>query len=222
MNREQMEKVAQQRMNSELRRATRSAFTEDGRLRQEDLGPGQFSLGEYLDLSGIDWAPDPYGADHCQNLSRLVDYMSELPGKFGGVEGGPLSLEDRKVLHCVSMLYCTGRRDGETNYAARSAAFAERYLRAGAGAGTAYWSKEHVRDEVCRFFYEPAATETIRTDKRLQVFADACRYELARLGPNTLEGTLLLKEHIKPDLFYTGWAQSKNNFRAWMVTRGWK
>ena len=217
-----MTDALQRMMDAKMQSMTRSAFTQDGRLRHEDMASGRVSLGEYLDLSGIDWAPEPYGSEHCQWLSRLVDYLSELPEKLGGIVGGPLSMHDRKVLHCVSMLYCVGRKDGETNYAARSAAFADRYLRAGAGAGTAYWSKEEVREDVCRLIYRHNDPEAIRTDKRLQVFADVCRYELARIAPNTPEGITLLKEQVKPELFYTGWAQSKDNFRQWMVTRGWK
>jgi hypothetical protein len=220
LDRKNLVAQADQRMKAEMNRLSHSAFTQDGRLRDEGQR-SQVSLGEYLDLGGIPWAPDPYGADHCQNLSRLVDYMTELPETWGGVVGGPLNLHDRKVMHVVSMLYCTGRTQGEHNYSQRSAAFADQYLRAGAGANT-YWGKESVREEVCRLIYKHNDPEMIRTDKRLQIFADACRYDLARIAPNTLEGQLLLEEHIKPDLFYTGWAKSKDNFRAWMVTRNWK
>lgn len=204
-------------------RMSKSAFTADGRLRNEELAKGQFSLGEYLDLSSIPWAPDPYGSDHSQWLSRLVDYMSELPEKLGGVVGGPLDKHDRLVLHATSMLYCVGRKDSEHRYNERSAAFADTYFRSGAGSTWASsGDKERIREDVCRLIYMHNDPRAIREDKRLQLFADACRYELARISPNTLEGTLLLKEHIKPDLFFTGWAQSKDNFRAWMVTRGWK
>jgi hypothetical protein len=217
-----LEKEAFKRIDAQMHKATRSAFTSDGRLKHEDIRPGQVTLGEYLDLAGIDWAPDPYGADHCQWLSRLVDYMSELTPEWGCIPGGPLKMEDRKILHCVAMLYTVGRKQGEEGYAARSAAFADKYLREGAGAGTAYWSKDHVREEICRLIYKHNDPEAIRSDKRLQVFADACRYELVRIAPNTPVGTELLARSIDPSLFYTGWARSGQNFRAWMVTRGWK
>jgi hypothetical protein len=206
-----------------FQRMTRSAFGADGRMHEGAQQGSEFSLGEYLDLSTIPWAPDPYGSDHSQWLSRLVDYMTELPGKFGGVPGGPLDKHDRRVLHAVSMLYCVGRKEGEHRYNERSAAFADTYFRSGAGQTWASGGdKERIREDVCRLIYRHNDPASILEDKRLQILADGCRYELARFSPNTIEGQLLLKENIKPDLFFTGWAQSKDNFRAWMVTRGWK
>jgi hypothetical protein len=110
---------------------------------------------------------------------------------------------------------------GEVNFAERSATYADRYLRSGAASNTS-WSKEHVRDEVCRLILKHADERAIADDKRLQVFNDARRYELTRLYPNTSEGLKILREHCSPDKFYSGFAKEKANLRAWMLKRGWK
>lgn len=204
-----------------MKRMARSSFTEDGRF--VGGANSEFSLGEYLDLSSIPWAPEPYGSEHSQWLSRLVDYMSELPESLGGITGGPLSKHDRRVLHATAMLYCVGRKESEHRYNERSAAFADTYFRSGAGSTWARdEDKERLREDICRLIYRHNDENAIREDKRLQLFADACRYELARISPNTLEARNMLKEHCRKELYHTGWAQSPDNFRAYMVARGWK
>ena len=77
-------------------------------------------------------------------------------------------------------------------------------------------------DEVCRLIVKHDDPRAIDEDKRLQVFNDARRYEMARLHPNTSEGLKILREFCGPEKFYTGFAKDKTNLRAWMLKRGWK
>ena len=220
--------MSQNNIESALKRelqqqAGRSMFGRDGRLRNELEGNvgGNIHLGEYLQLGEIPFAPDPWGSDHATNLARLVEYMASLPGKMGGVVGGPLSKDDQKILYCVATLYAVGIAQGENNFAERSAAYADKYLRGGSASNTA-WSKEHVREEVCRLILKHADSRAIAEDARLQVFNDARRYEMSRLQPNTAAGLKNLREHCSPDKFYSGFAKDKANLRAWMLKRGWK
>jgi len=203
--------------------AGRSMFSRDGRLRhdlEQNVG-GNIHLGEYLQLGDIPYGPEPWGSEHATNLARLSEYMASLPDKMGGVVGGPLSKEDQKILYAVAMLYAVGRSQGENNFAERSAAYADKYLRSGAASNTS-WSKESVRDEVCRLILKHDDPRVIAEDKRLQVFSDARRYEMTRLHPNTAEGLKILREHCSPDKFFSGFAKDKVNLRAWMLKRGWK
>lgn len=203
--------------------AGKSMFSRDGRLRHELEGNvgGNIHLGEYLQLGDIPYAPEPWGSEHATNLARLSEYMASLPGNMGGVVGGPLAKEDQKILWAVATLYAVGRAQGEANFAERSAAFADKYLRSGAASNTS-WAKESVRDEVCRLILKHADPRAIDEDKRLQVFNDARRYEMARMQPNTSEGLKILREWCAPEKFYTGFAKDKINLRAWMLKRGWK
>lgn len=214
------------------RRTTRSIFQADGRLDEQTArgmvasGQGDISLGEYLHLTGVQWAPDPDGSEHCIWLSRLVEYMAQLPEKFGGV--GPFSTHDQKVLHAVAMLYCTGRQtfswcqdDPTLKWEEQSARKAEVFFQNGGGDGT-YWARDEVRKDVCNLIYRHRNPQDIASDKRLQVFADAVRFETARYWPNTEEGLNILRERVNPDLFHLGWAKDKANFRGWMIARGWK
>lgn len=219
---------------------SQSVFREDGKIDEERArhlaSKGDIYLGEYLHLNEVPWAPDPDGSDHCIWLSRIVEYIAQLPGKWGGVEGGPLSTHDVKVLHAVAMLYCTGRqvpsftdpnikddkiREKMARWEERSAANAELFLREGGGAGT-YWSKSEVREDVCKLIYHHRRAGEVRIDKRLQVFNDAVLFETARYFPNTGDGLRLLRERVKAEAFFTGWGKDKENFRAWMIARGWK
>lgn len=203
--------------------AGRSMFSRDGRLRHDLEGEvgSKIHLGEYMQIGDVPYAPDPWGSDHATNLARLSEYMASLPDKMGGVVGGPLAKEDQKILYAVAMLYAVGMAQGENNFAERSATYADKYLRSGAASNTS-WSKESVRDEVCRLILKHADPRAIAEDKRLQVFNDARRYELTRLQPNTAEGLKILREHCSPDKFYSGFAKDKSNLRAWMLKRGWK
>lgn len=213
------------------RRTNTSIFDPSGNLRmgeaQARATKGEVYLGEYLHIGSIPWAPDPYGSEHCVALSRLVEYMASLPGQVGGF--GPFDAHDTKVLHAVAMLYCVGMgsfgRDeppaGVEGYEERSAAYAEKFFRSGGGDGT-YWSKESVREETCRLIFQHNREDAIRSDKRLQVFADAVRYETTRLKQNTGEGMALLQERCTPDKFFQGWAKDKANFRGYMLFRGWR
>jgi hypothetical protein len=198
---------------------------------------GRIAIGEYLHLASIPWAPEPDGAEHCQWLSRLVEYMASLPQTWGGVVGTPFDEHNKKVLHAVSMLYCTGKGGdaqggllnkgvgpsslGETGYEARSAKLAEEFFRAGGADGTS-WNKPEVREDVCRLIFRHNDAREIESDKRLQVFADSLRYETVRYSPNTEAGMALLKERCRPELFFSGWAKDRANFRQWMLTRGWR
>lgn len=203
--------------------AGRSMFSRDGRLRhdlEEQVG-NKIHLGEYLQIGDVPYAPEPWGSEHAANLARLSEYMASLPQAMGGVVGGPLSQQDQKILYCVAMLYAVGRAQGEANFAERSAAYADRFLRSGAASNTS-WSKEEVRDEVCRLILKHEDPRAIDEDKRLQVFSDARRYEMSRLQPNTAEGLKILREFCSPDKFYSGFAKDKSNLRAWMMKRGWR
>lgn len=204
-------------------KASRSMFSRDGRLRHDLEGQlgSSIHLGEYLQIGDVPYAPEPWGSEHATNLARLAEYMASLPGNMGGVVGGPLAKQDQKILYCVATLYAVGRAQGEANFAERSAAYADKYLRSGAASNTS-WSKEEVRDEVCRLIVKHDDPRAIDEDKRLQVFNDARRYEMARLYPNTAEGLKIIREHCSQDKFYTGFAKDKANFRAWMLKRGWK
>lgn len=227
------EQIAKMATKRELdRRGTRSIFGADGKLDEQTArgmassGSGDVYLGEYLHLTGLPFAPDPDGSEHCIQLSRLVEYMATITEKFGGV--GPFSAHDQKVLHAVAMLYCTARHqssaypdDPRDQWVEQSAANAETFFRQGGGDGT-YWGKDEVRKDVCSLIYRHRNPQDIASDKRLQVFADAVRFETARYSPNTEQGLDLLKERIVPDLFHTGWAKDKANFRQWMIYRGWK
>lgn len=223
------EQAAQAKIQREMsKRVNTSIFGRDGQLdasRARDLSEGHVGLGEYLDMGRIPYPPAPDGSDHAAKLAVLVGYLAQIPVKgpyvSGGVVGGPLDKHDQMVLKAVAHLYMVGKKDGLEGYAERSAAFADKFFREGGGAGT-YWAKQSVREETCRLIYHHDRPESIREDKRLQVFADACRYELCRLAPNTGEGMLMLKEQWKPELFYTGWAADKANARTWMINRGWK
>lgn len=216
---------AQMKMESELKKRTsQSIFGRDGHLNRDaarSLSEGHTYLGEYLDMGRIPYPAEPHGQDHAMNLAKIVEYMAKLPGGWGGVVGGPLSEHEQKVLHAVALLYAVGRAQGEEGYPQRSAGYADQFFREGGGAGT-YWSKQEVREDVCRLIYMHRREEEIRTDKRLQVFSDAWRYELARLNPNTAQGMSLLKEEWKPEKFFSGWAKDKANARAYMVSRGWR
>jgi len=234
--------AAEQKIAREIgRRSGTSIFDGRGQLNQQSAGTlshdGQVYLGEYLDLSGVPWAPAPDGYEHSSNLARLVEHMAALPSgeggtlDQGGVVGCPLSMEDQKVLHAVAMLYCVGRGAlgenqppiGIQGYERRSAEFADRYLR-GEAARNTIWSKQNIREDVCRLILKHTDERAINEDKRLQVFADACRFELVRHGVNTPEGLSMLRTHAwkKPELFHGGFAKDATNFRAWMITRGWK
>lgn len=219
------EQLAHRKMEKELeRRTSQSIFQANGELRHdasEMSSSGQIHLGEYLHLEGIEWAPEPNGSEHCIQLSRLAKYIAELPEKLGGIVGGPMSIHEQNVLHAVAMLYCTGMKGGVVGYEARSADFADTFFRKGGGAGT-YWSKTEVREDVCRLIYKHNDDREVRADKRLQVFSDALRYESVRFKPNTPEGLALIRERLKPELLFTGWAKEKENFRGWMIARGWR
>ena len=69
---------------------------------------------------------------------------------------------------------------------------------------------------------DPFDPRSIDEDKRLQVFADAIRYETVRYAPDTPEGLATIRVHCRPDLFHMGFSKSKDNVYAWMKTRGWK
>ncbi len=219
------EQLAQLKIKNEMAaRVNTSIYDAGGRLNQGAamaLSDGQVSLGEYLDMSTIPFAPDPHGSDHATWLGRLVVYIAQLPESVGGIVGGPLSNHDVKILHAVGMLYACGKAQGAEGYEARSAAIADKYFREGGGART-YWSTQEVREEVCRLIYKHNDEREIGTDKRLQVFSDACRFETSRLAPNTAEGMALIRERCDPRFFITGWAKDKANFRGWMIARGWK
>lgn len=221
---QQLNKAVDEVLRREIQaQAGRSMFSRDGRLRHDLEGNvgGNIHLGEYLQLGDIPYAPEPWGSEHATNLARLSEYMASLPGNRGGVVGGPLSKEDQKILYAVATLYAVGRAQGETNFAERSAAYADRYLRSGAASNTS-WAKEEIREQVCRLILKHDDPRAIEEDKRLQVFNDARRYEMARLHPNTAEGLKVIREHCSQDKFYTGFAKDKANFRAWMLKRGWK
>jgi len=219
------EEAAALKIQRELAKRTQgSIFNRDGSLNREaanGMSEGHTYLSEYLDMSRIPYPPDPDGSDHAAKLARIVEYMAQLPGSWGGVVGGPLDVHEQKVLHACALLYAVGKKDGVEGYAERSAAFADKFFRDGGGAGT-YWSKESVREDTCRLIYNHVRPEEVRVDKRLQVFADALRYELCRLGVNTAEGMALLKQQWKPELFYSGWAADRANARAYMLMRSWK
>ena len=220
-----VEQRAQLKLQHELQaRTSRSIFDGRGELKHNvanDLSRGNTYLGEYLDLASVPFAGEPYGSEHCVQLARLVEYMSTLTPAFGGL--GPFSEHDGKVLHAVATLYCTGRsgESDDTRYPERSAQIADKFLRAGGGSNT-YWAKQQVREETCRLIYKHTDEREVAVDKRLQVFQDGVRLELARLSPNTAEGIRLLKDGWKPELFFQGWAADNNNRRSWMVSRGWK
>lgn len=219
------EQAATLKLQKELsKRTSQSIFDRSGNLdirRANELSEGYIGLGEYLHLDTVPWASEPFGSEHCQHLSRLVEYMAQLPESWGGVVGGPLDKHDQKVLHAVAMLYATGKKHGLEGYEARSAAIADQYFRQGGGSGT-YWSKSEVREDVCRLLYSHNRREDIETDKRLQVFSDALRYEMTRLEPNTARGMAVLKEFCRPESFYMGWSKDRANLRAYMVSRGWR
>lgn len=237
-----VEQYAKQKIDREInRRANVSIYSPGGQLRMEtaqDLvanGGGTVAMGEYLSIGEIPYPADPYGSEHAVKLARLVEYIAQLPGNLGGVVGGPLDADDQKVLHAVAMLYTVGMNPDATQgglliargafqlqgYEARSATFAERFIR-GIGASGTGWAKEKIRDDVCRLILRHNDKQAITEDKRLQVFSDAVRYETARLQPNTAEGLALLRERCSVDKFITGWAKDKANFRTWMQTRGWR
>lgn len=235
------EQRAQLKIQNEMRKRTStSIFDARGQLNHsaaQSLSEGNLGLGEYLDLSMVPFAPDPDGSDHATNLSRLVAYIAKLPSgangsgaDWGGVIGGPLDDHETKVLHAVAMLYSTGRQTrsdaktvetGRQGYEERSASIADTFLRAGGGANT-YWAKQEVRDDVCRLIYKHNDPAEIRADKRLQVFEDARRYETTRYSPNTSAGMTILLARCKSELYYTGWARDKANFRNYMLYRSWK
>ena len=209
-----------------------SHFAEDGSLREEHRS--QVVLAEYLHLAGVQWAADPDGSDHCEWLSRCCEYLAGMPEGWGGVVGGPMSPHDVKVLHATAMLYCTGRTSPSSGpidsareevFAGQSAANAERFFREGGGYNT-YFGREDVREDVCRLIYRFGQRfrdrGMISSDKRLQVLSDCVDFEVARYAPNTGEGMRLIRERFIPERTYTGFAKSKDNFRAWMRTRGWK
>ncbi len=218
------EQRAQLKIQREMdSRTTRSIFDGRGQLDRhaaESLSQGNTYLAEYLDLSSIPFAPDPYGSDHGVQLSRLVEYMATLTTPFGGL--GPFDQHDSRILHATALLYACGMAQGREGYEARSAAIADKYFREGGGAGT-YWAKQEVREETCRLIYKHTDKREIANDKRLQVFEDAVRFEVARFDPNDRTGKSIavLKEAWKPELFHQGWAKDKANARAWMLNRGW-
>lgn len=223
------EQQAERAIRQVERRAQHSIFDDRGQLRPGSSPDGDITLGEYLQLDSIPWAPEPDGAEHSQQLARLVAYMASLPETLGGVVGGPCSPHDQKVLYACAMLYAVGKGSlgtqnppfGATGFEARSAAFAERFFREGGGAGT-YWNKDMVREEVCRLIFKHNDRREIEVDKRLQVFADALAYESVRVKPNTPEGLAYIREHYKPDTCYLGWSKSRDNLRGWMTYRGWR
>ncbi len=210
-----------------------SAFDERGRLKESFQGDPSVSMGEYLHLGSIPWPPAPNGSDHAEHLTRLVEYIArEIGPKYGGLDGMPFDVHTQKVLHAVGMLYAVGKGSmgepgqeplGVEGYEARSASYAERYFRDGGGVGT-YWSKDVVREDVCRLILRHNDEREIKLDKRLQVFADARRYELARIDPNGTDGKSLamLKREWVREKFYLGWSQDDANRRTYMITRGWK
>lgn len=222
-----LQKAVNQKLNREIAaQAGTSLFSRDGRLRHEleDRvgGDGNIHLGEYLQLGDIPYAPDPWGSDHATNLARLSEYMASLPGIRGGVVGGPLSLQDQKILYAVATLYAVGKAQGDDDrFAERSAAYADSYLRSSAASNTA-WARQDIREEVCRLILKHDDQREIANDKRLQVFSDARRYEMTRLNPNTSAGLATLREACAPDKFYTGFAKDRVNLRTWMLRRGWK
>lgn len=223
------EQQAERAIRQVEKRAQHSIFDARGNLRPDQAPEGNIGFGEYLQLGLIPWAPEPDGAEHSEQLAQLVEYMGQLPETLGGVVAGPLSQHDQKVLYAVGMLYAVGKGSlgtqnpplGVSGFAARSAAFAERFFREGGGAGT-YWNKETVREEVSRLIFRHADPREIAIDKRLQIFADALAYESVRMKPNTPEGLTYIREHYKPDACYLGWSKSRDNFRAWMQKRGWR
>jgi len=222
-----IEKHANRLMDRELARRTgTSIFAPSGRLRDDAASfasDGQIHLGEYLHLAGIEWADAPFDSDHCQHLARLVEYIASLPEKMGGIPSGPLGMHEQKVLYAVAMLYCTGKKGigASDDYAARSAANADKFFREGGGSGT-YWGKQQVREEVCHLIYKHTDPREIAHDKLLQVFSDALRYETVRMWPNTAQGLEIIRERCRAEDYFTGWAKTKENFRAYMVSRGWK
>ncbi len=221
------ELLAKQKIQEAMRRHGRSVFGADGNLRADaaaEMSNGNVLLGEYLDLSIVPFAEDPYGSDHCIALGKLASYMMELPERMGGFPDGTFQKHDYRVIHAVAMLYCTGRHKqyGDLEgYAARSAKIADAYFQ-DYGGGATYWSKAEVREEICRLIYKHNDPAEIKIDKRLQVLSDALTFELARLAPNTVEGLRILKEHVKPDRFFLGFSKNEDNFRTWMKYRGWK
>ncbi len=222
-----LQKAVSKTLERELaNQAGTSMFSRDGRLRH-DLegrvgGSGNIHLGEYLQLGDIPYGADPWGSDHATNLARLSEYIASLPGTMGGIVGGPLSVQDQKILYAVATLYAVGKAQGDDDrFAERSAAYADSYLRSSAASNTA-WAKQDVREEVCRLILKHADPREIDGDKRLQVFSDARRYEIVRMSPNTSAGLAALRENCTPDKFYTGFAKDRVNLRTWMLRRGWK
>jgi hypothetical protein len=227
-----LQQRAEQFTNNEMERRTQATiFDERGQLKHDAASlahTGQISMGAYMQLDSIPWAPEPNGSDHAIKLGRLVEYMGTLPGPFGGVVGGPLDRDDQLALNAVATFYMVGQGDmgkgevrGFPGYAERSAAFADQFLR-GEGARATPWGTVEMRETVCRLIVKHNDEREIKLDKRLQVFADAVRYELCRLEPNTAPGMRLLKEHWKPETFHMGWSRDKANARAYMISRGWK
>ncbi len=221
-------------------RTSQSIYDSRGNLDHataQRLSGGSVELGEYLDLAMISFPPDPDGSDHAIHLSRLTGYIAKLPSgangqpDWGGITGGPLSDHDTKVLYAVATLYAVGRQtrsdaklveEGRQGYEERSAAHADVFLRTGGGQGT-YWAISEVREEVCRLIYKCNDADEIRSDKRLQVFEDARRYETVRYSPNTGDGMSLLLARCKVELYHSAWAKNKENFRGYMISiGGWK
>ena len=78
-----------------------------------------------------------------------------------------------------------------------------------------------MREDVCRLILKHNDEREIRTDKRLQVLHDGLRFEIVRYEPNTGEGLKRIREHCRRELFYSGWAKTKENFVTWRGNRGW-
>lgn len=232
------EQRAQLKIQREMSsRTSQSIFDGRGNLDHATanrLSGGEVALGEYLDMAMIPFAADPDGSEHAVNLSRLVSYIAKLPSgangtaDWGGVVGGPLPDHDTKVLHAVAMLYATGRHtrsdaqlveNGRQGYEDVSAKIADKFFRAGGGANT-YWSRSDVCEDVCRLISKHNDEDEIRADKRLQVFSDARRFETVRYNPNTGEGLHFMRERCRGEMFFTGWAKDRANFRQYMITRG--
>lgn len=252
-----LKEAAERHMREALRGHLGSVYRPDGELdpqRVARMGSagGAVGLGEYLDMGAVPYpgtcdlalmtpegrtigAKVPFDGDHAARLAWLVSYMASLPADqyWGGVQGGPLSTHDQKVLHAAAVLYpigglTSGSKPTLHGYAVnveRSAGLASELLHSGIGAGT-YWSRSDTRDDVCRIILQHNDPDKVRQDPRLQVFVDALRFELTRIDPNGPVGHAVLAGFLRKSLqqnFFFGWSRSKDNLLAWMRTvRGWK
>lgn len=250
----ELEEIARRQMEAAMAGHMGSVYRPDGELdpqRVARMGSagGSVGLGEYLDMGAVKYpgaidlplaspngtisARVNFDGDHASRLSWLVSYMATLPpdSTWGGVQGGPLSAHDQKVLHAAAVLYAAGGvGPGKTLHgyavnAERSAGMASEMLHSGIGAGT-YWSRSETRDDVCRIIMQHNDPERVRQDPRLQIFVDALRFEMCRIDVNGEAGIRVLQAFLNKTeqaKFFFGWSRSRDNLLMWMRSvRGWK